>query len=152
MSGKRRRFTARTNRWKVWSFPAATGDQSVLRSVSREQGQTLLRAGRVREVLDAATDRLLGYEYLQPCHVARYVAAAEAGVQSGSEASATCLTSGEMKAIAGCFGPSRTEGLPEYARLERVRRAAAGGRRAEMEDAVERAKAKLEAYRPRWRA
>ena len=65
-----------------------------------------------------------------------------------SQASSCCITRHEMELVAGLHGKSRTVGLNEIQREERMKVIRAKtGRQVSPEDAVERALAKLEAFR-----
>lgn len=147
MPSKRRKFKSRANRFQLCSTGAPSDPLRVVRHIRLEEGLALVKAQKAEAVYEPATAVVIGFQ-LRACRMIplRYeVAPIE---PSDSRASCVSLSLAEMEAAAGLRGRSKTEGLSEGQRAERVKLAATYGHKARMEDLVEAARVKLQAFRP----
>lgn len=126
-SGRRMSKNAATRKMKVFR---AEGGFSVLTRVTLEQAQMREKMGIYRSEYDSSTGNLLGY---------RLIGQDLRKVDSDLRSTRSCptITRVEMEMN---LGRSRTRGLSEQRRLERI------GRGEVPEDAVERVQAKVRVY------
>lgn len=103
------------------------------RAIHYATGEAMVAAGKLRRIVDDA-GRHIGY---QP-------ASAAPEPKPSERLDAASITRAEIEANAGLRGKSRTRGLPERLRTERVH--PKSGRLMPEEDFVERAQRKVEAW------
>ena len=148
MPSKRRKFKARANRFQLCSSGAPDDPLRVVRHVRFEEGAALVKAQKAEAVYEQGTAVVIGFQLRSAC---RSMAMHDEVAQvepSDSRASCVSLSLGEMEAAAGLRGGSKTEGLNEEQRAFRVKLAAKFGQKLTMEDHIEMARVKLEAFRP----
>jgi hypothetical protein len=128
----------------LWSVDGPDG-LKFLRKISHAKGKLLVADGRAIQHLDPDTNECLGYQLIACGSAVGVRAGGEKAAEAESKASSCVLTPREAEAAIGLYGPSRTENLPEWSRLQRI---AKGLREMDM---VEAAKVKLESFAPRIR-
>jgi hypothetical protein len=114
---------------------------SFLRKVTLQHGERMVAAGRAIQHRDPDTNESLGFQ-LVPQNGTPGLRKSCSGAAPESKPSSAMLTIGEAEAAIGFDGVSRTENLPEWARMQRLVRGLKDV------DHIELAKVKLAAMAP----
>lgn len=118
-----------------------------LRKISREKGERLVAEGRAIRHDGPRNGECLGYQLLASGASVGLRAVKGSGGESAESAASSCiLTTQEAEAAVGLKGPSKTENLPEWGRLQRIARGLKDM------DYVELAKVKLNSFAPMYSA